>query len=88
MEISGSTRSVNTLADAKRSAVDGIRDQLHRLQQNTHAVARDEPGAPFAVGTQERALVEQHEILRAVKANARSLEVSNQVLGTIIDIKV
>ena len=42
----------------------------------------------FAPGSRDRELVEQNEIVNAVRANARSLEASNQALGTIIDIKV
>ncbi|MDH3220715.1 MAG: hypothetical protein OEO19_14370 [Gammaproteobacteria bacterium] len=74
--------------DASRNAADGIREQLSRLDRNVAEVARGENASSFAVGGRDRALVEQTEIVRATRANARSLEVANQVLGTIIDIKV
>ncbi|MDH3535566.1 MAG: hypothetical protein OER87_07465 [Gammaproteobacteria bacterium] len=76
------------LADASRSAVEGIREQISRLDRNLAEVARGDNAGSFAAGGRDRALVEQTEILRATRANARSLEVANQVLGTIIDIKV
>ncbi len=76
------------IPDASRSAVEGIREQLGRLDQNVAEVARNESSDSFAPGSRDRALVEQQEIVRAVRANARSLEAVNQALGTIIDIKV
>ena len=76
------------IPDANRSAVEGIREQLERLDRNVAQVAQEEGSDAFAPGSRDRALVEQGEIVRAVRANARSLEASNQVLGTIIDIKV
>ena len=76
---------LKAIPDASRSAVEGIREQLHRLDRNVAEVASAESSDAFA---RERALVEQHEIVRAVRANARSLEAANQALGTIIDIKV
>jgi hypothetical protein len=88
MNITDSARPQTTFPDANRSAVEGIREQLERLDQNVAQVAREESSDTFAPGSRERALVEQGEIVRAVRANARSLEASNQALGTIIDIKV
>ena len=59
-----------------------------RLDQNVAEVAKGEGSDSFATGSRDRALVEQQEIVQAVRANARSLQASNQALGTIIDIKV
>lgn len=83
-----SAKPLYAIPDASRSAVEGIREQLGRLDQNVAEVARNQSSEGFAPGSRDRALVEQQEIVRAVRANARSLEAVNQVLGTIIDIKV
>lgn len=88
MNVAGPNKPIYAIPDASRSAVEGIREQLQRLDQNVAEVARGESGDTFSPGSRERALVEQTEIVRAVKANARSLEAANQALGTIIDIKV
>ena len=88
MNVTDSARPQYTSSDAARSAVEGIREQFERLDRNVAEVAQDESTDAFAPGSRERALVEQNEIVNAVRANARSLEASNQALGTIIDIKV
>jgi hypothetical protein len=88
MNVTGASSNPYTTSDASRSATEGIREQLNRLDQNVAEVARGESSDSLASGSRERALVEQQEIVRAVRANARSLEASNQALGTIIDIKV
>ena len=88
MDMSGPVRSVYSAPDAASSAVEGLREQFARLERNVNEVARGERGDGFAPGSQERALIEQQEILRNTRANARSLETANRVLGTIIDIKV
>ena len=88
MNITGPNKPIYAIPDASRSAVEGIREQLQRLDQNVAEVARGENSDSFTPGSRDRALVEQTEIVRAAKANARSLEAANQALGTIIDIKV
>ncbi len=88
MNISGTSTAQYTTADTTGSAEQGIREQLTRLDQNVNEVARAESSDSFDSGSRDRALVEQHEIVRAVRANARSLEAANQAIGTIIDIKV
>ena len=85
MDISGPAKSIYALPGANSSAVEGLREQLERLDRNVAEVARGEPlDGSFPTGP----LVEQSEIARAVKANARALETANGVLGTILDIKV
>ena len=85
MEISGPAKLLYAIPSANRSAEEGIRAQLERLDRNVAEVARGEPlDGSFPI----RPLVEQSEIARAVKANARALETANAVLGTILDIKV
>ena len=88
MNVINPAKPLYPLPDANTSAVEGIREQLNRLQRNVAEVARPESGDTFAPGSRERALVEQNEIVNAVRANARSLEVANQTVGTLIDIKV
>ncbi len=88
MNINSPANSSHAIPEASRSAVEGIREQLTRLDQNVAEVARNEGSDSFAPGSRDRALVEQQEIVQAVRANARSLEVANKTLGTIIDIKV
>lgn len=88
MNITPPTNAPNAIPEASRSAVEGIREQLNRLDRNVAEVAKGEDSGSFAPGSRDRALVEQHEILQAARANSRSLETANQVLGTIIDIKV
>jgi hypothetical protein len=88
MNITGPGQPQYTTSDANSSAVEGIREQLTRLDQNVNEVAQGESSDSLASGSRDRALVEQAEIVRAVRANARSLEASNQVIGTLLDIKV
>lgn len=88
MNITAPVNSPNPIPDASRSAAEGIRQQLTRLDQNVAEVARGESSDTFAPGSRERALVEQQQIVLAVRANAKSLEAANQAIGTILDIKV
>jgi hypothetical protein len=88
MNVTSPAKPQYAIADASQSAEAGIREQLTRLDRNVAEVARGEGSDTFATGSNDRALVEQNEIVHAVRANARSLEAANQVLGTIIDIKV
>ena len=88
MNITGPANSPYAIPDASQSASEGIRDQLTRLDQNVAEVARGEGSDTFAPGSRERALVEQQEIVLAVRANAKSLAAANSAIGTIIDIKI
>lgn len=78
----------SVVAGASGNAVEGIQQQQQRLQRNVVEVARGEKSNGYDTASRDRALVEQNEIVQAVRANARSLEVANQMLGRIIDIKV
>ena len=88
INITGSANSPCAIPDASRSAAEGIREQLTRLDQNVAEVAMGESSDTFAAGSRERALVEQQEIVLAVRADARALETASQAIGTIIDIKI
>lgn len=85
MDIPSPAKSIFPVPSASRSAAEGLRAQLERLDRNVAEVARSQPlDGDFPA----RPLVEQSEIARAVKASARALETANGVLGTLIDIKV
>ena len=88
MIVSSTSKPGYNIPETSRSAVEGIRDQQERLERNAAEVARPEKRDGLAAGSRERALVEQGEIVRAVRANAKSLGVALQMVGTIIDIKV
>ena len=88
MNISSLAKPLYPIPDASRTAAEGIKEQVKRLQRNAAEVASAESDNSFSPGSRNYALVEQHEIVRAVRANARSLEAVNQAIGTILDIKV
>ena len=84
-----STQSATTiLPSADNSAAEGIRTQEQRFERNVAEVARNEGTQARDSSSQDRALVEQGEIVQAVQANARSLEAASQRVGTLVDIKV
>ena len=88
MNISLPAKPLYPVPDAGRSAADGIREAMRRFERNVAEVARGEDSQSQAPGSRDYALVEQQEIVRAVRANAKSLQTANQTLGTILDIKV
>jgi len=88
MNISGSNKPLYPIPDANRSAIEGIQKQFERLDRNVAEVARANGDDSQAFGSRDRALVEQQEIVNAVRANARSLEAANETIGTLLDIKV
>ena len=88
LNVSGVNKPPYPPADPAATATEGIRQQVERLERNVAEVARDEQSDGSAEGSRERALVEQQEIVRSVRANARALEAANETVGTILDIKV
>jgi hypothetical protein len=76
------------ISSAVNSASLGMQIQQQRLQQNVEKVAGVEATVPRDTQTQDRALVEQIEIVSSLQANARSLEAANQRIGTLVDLKV
>ncbi len=76
------------VAGTSSTAVEGIQVQEERLDRNVIEAARAENTNAHDSGTQDQALVEQSEIVRAVQANARSLEAANENIGTLLDISV
>ncbi len=88
MNIPAVSNTTSILSPASQSAAEGIRTQEQRFERNVAEVAGSDSAKSHNADMQDRALVEQGEIVRAVKANARSLETSNQLVGTLVDIKV
>ncbi|MDJ0880049.1 MAG: hypothetical protein QNJ56_00240 [Gammaproteobacteria bacterium] len=70
------------------SAYTGLQTQTQRLERNVAEVSRIEATAGRDSSTQDRALVEQLDIINSMQANARSLEAASERIGTLIDIKV
>lgn len=87
MDISSSVRSPQILPSATTSAVEGINTQQQLLERNVEQVAEGQSADAKNSNSQDRALVEQQQIVTAVQANARSLEAANERLGTLIDIE-
>ena len=80
------TNSINP--NAVGSAVQGIQIQQQRLEQNVEEVASAEAFSGRDSSSQDRALVEQADIVNGFQANARSLQASGERIGTILDIRV
>lgn len=88
MNISGVSSSTSLITSATNSAAEGIRTQEQRFERNVAEVANNNETQTRDANSQDRALIEQHEIVQAVRANARSLEAASQRIGTLIDIEV
>ena len=76
------------ISSAISSAYAGLQNQQQRLDRNVAEVASSEAAAGRDTRTQDRALVEQTEIVSSLQANARSLQAAGERIGTLIDIKV
>lgn len=76
------------ISNAINNASQGIQVQQQRFQQNVEQVAGVEAASPRDTQSQDRALVEQIEIVSSLQANARSLQAAGERIGTLIDIKV
>jgi hypothetical protein len=87
MDISNSVRSPQILPSVTASAVEGIDTQRQLLERNVEEVAEGQGADARNTNSQDRALVEQQQIVTAVQANARSLEAASERLGTVIDIE-
>ena len=74
--------------NAAATAFQGIQVQQQRLEQNVEQIANSEAGAGRDTSSQDRALVEQIDIVNSLQANARSLEVAGERIGTLVDIQV
>ena len=74
MNINGSVKAAFPLPDASHSALQGIREQVDRLNRNVAEVASAESDTSFSPGSRDYALVEQLEIVRAVQEAAVQLK--------------
>ena len=70
------------------NAYSGIQTQSQRLDKNVEQVASVEAASSHDTSTQDRALVEQIDIINSLRANAKSLQAASDRIGTLIDIKV
>ncbi len=66
----------------------GLQLQQQRLERNVSEVASSEAANGRDTRTQDRALVEQTEIISSLRANAKSLQAAGERIGTLLDIKV
>lgn len=78
----------NTNTSAIGAAVQGIQIQQQRFEQNVEKVADTEAFTGRDSSSQDRALLEQGEIVNGFQANARSLQAAGERIGTILDIRV
>ncbi len=66
----------------------GLRTQQQRLDRNVAQIANAEAASGRDTRTQDRALVEQRDIVNSLRANAKSLQAAGERIGTLLDIKV
>ena len=76
------------ISNAISSAYNGLQSQQRRLERNVAEVASAEAAGGRDTRTQDRALVEQVEIVSSLQANARLLQAAGERIGTLIDLKV
>jgi len=69
-------------------AYNGLQLQQQRLDRNVVQIANVEAASGRDSRTQDRALVEQGEIVNSLRANAKSLQAAGERIGTLLDIKV
>ncbi|MCP4076260.1 MAG: hypothetical protein GY744_08745 [Gammaproteobacteria bacterium] len=69
------------------SAYTGVQTQLQRFDENVNKITSTEAAAGRDTTTQDRALVEQTEIVSSLQANARSLQAASERIGTLLDVK-
>lgn len=87
MDAIGSTNSY-TGGSAIANATAGLQEQNQRFQQNVTEIAETSESPSRDVSSQDRALVEQQEIVNNFQGNARALAAANDRVGTLIDIQV
>lgn len=75
------------ISGAVNSAYTGVQTQLQRFDKNVSEVATSEAATGRDTNTQDRALVEQTEIVSSLQANARSLQAAGERIGTLLDVK-
>lgn len=85
MDISNIVKPVYSVPGPGHIAAQGTREQLGRLDRNIDAVANQDD-SQSSDSSKQYALVEQHEIVNAVRANTKSLQIANQAIGTLVNI--
>ncbi len=88
MNIAPTSNQISLIPGPTNSAREGLRTQEERFERNVAEVTEPESSNTEESNNRDRALVEQEEIVQAVRANARSLEAANQAIGTLIDLRV
>jgi len=87
MEISSS--AINALAggSAVSNAVSGLQEQNQRFEKNVEEVASSSSSSSRDASSQDKALVEQQEIVNNFRGNAEALRTASEAVGTIIDLQ-
>lgn len=88
MEALGNLSNNLVNSSALTNATSGLQEQNQRFEQNVEEVADTSQSASRDTNSQDRALVEQQEIVNNFNGNARALEAANQRIGSIVDIEV
>ncbi len=88
MEISPSVINSSVGNSAVSNAVAGLQEQNQRFEKNVEEVASSSSSSNRDLSSQDKAIVEQQEIVNNFRGNAEALRASNEVIGTIIDIEV
>ncbi len=88
MDISASVVNSSTGSSALANAVAGLQEQNQRFEKNVAEVAASSSSSSRDSGSQDKALVEQQEIVNNFRSNAEALRASSEVIGSIIDIEV
>ena len=88
MDISSVTVSSLSGGSAITNAVSGLQEQNQRFEKNVEEVASSSSASSHDTSSQDKALVEQQEIVNNFKGNAKALSVANETIGSIIDLKV
>ncbi len=88
MDISSSSSNAFTGGSPIATAVAGLQEQNQRFEKNVVEVASSSSSSSRDTSSQDKALVEQQEIINNTRANAQALQASSNAIGSIIDIEV
>jgi len=88
MEILSSVVNSTNASSALTNAVTGLQEQNQRFEKNVEEVASSSSSSSRDTSSQDKALVEQQEIVNNFRGNAAALKASNEAIGSIINIKV
>ncbi|MBL7003027.1 MAG: hypothetical protein ISR69_03235 [Gammaproteobacteria bacterium] len=88
MDFLSSSSSVQAGGSSVANAVSGLQEQNQRFERNVEEIASSSSATSRDVDSQDKALLEQQEIVANLRSNAKSLEAANQRIGTIVDIEV